>query len=743
MSSRRRNRPLPPAAPRPAPLPVPPPEPFGGAAWSTGLVAAALAILAATMAVYGRTAGHEFLSLDDPDYVTGNPWVRGGLSRASVAWAITHSYAANWHPLTWLSHMLDVELFGMDPGSPHLVNAALHIASTALLFLALRAMTREPWPSLLVAALFALHPLHVESVAWVSERKDVLSTAFGMGTLLAYAGYARRPGLGRYAAVFVLLALGLLAKSMLVTLPVLLLLLDAWPLRRKEPIARLVLEKLPLLALSLAISVKTVVSQGAAGAVSTTEVFTVPVRILNALSSYLLYLGQTVWPAGLACFYPHPAIVAPESRALLATGLAGAAVLAGVTAAALLGRRRWPYLLVGWLWYLGTLVPVIGLVQVGEQARADRYTYLPLIGIFLALAGALADLGARRPAVRRGVAAGAGIVLAALTGLTWRQVGVWRDSESLWAHALEVTDRNYHAFDHLGTHVASRDLPRATKLFEEASAIKPYDTAILVNLGIAYAHGGRTDEAIAKFEAALVRSPNLAGAHFNLGISLVARGDLEAAATHFRAAIRIRPEDVEPFLALGNLHARRGEWERARGCAEDALRMWPNSVPALYQHGVALANLGDLLAAGRRFTQVVEKEPTHVPAHIDLGRVALLRGDGAGAIAEFRRALELDPSLPRPAGELALLLATHPDPRLRDAAEARRWAEHAAKATGHREPFYLEVLAATCAEAGKYADAVQWQLQALALAPPAQAAGLRERLTLYEGGQPWRRAIGR
>ena len=723
----------------------PPAKPSGAAlgaapaaTWTPALIAALVVLVVATLVVYARTRGHEFVSLDDPDYVTENPWVARGLSGDGFAWAWTQSHVANWHPLTWLSHMLDVELFGMNAGAHHLVNVGFHVLNTVLLFLALRMMTARPWPSLLVAALFALHPLHVESVAWVTERKAVVSTSFWMGVLLAYAWYVRRPRLARYALVFVLLALGLMAKSMLVTLPLVLLLLDHWPLRRRpEPL--ILLDKLPLLALSIASCATTVLSQGAGGAVSTFEVMTVAVRFENALASGLRYLTSAVWPRGLACYYPHPAIVSPEGTGTLGIALAAGVVLLTATGFAVQRYRRQPYLLVGWLWYLGTLVPVIGLVQVGEQAMADRYTYVPLIGVFVALAFGLADFVAARPVTKTAVVAGVGAMLVAFTAVTRRQIDHWRGSIPLFEHAVAVTADNYFAHGHLGVEYAEAgDLPAATQQLETAHRIRPYDSNILTNLGIVYAQTGRGDEAIAKFEEALRQRADLPGAHMNLAVSLLDRGEVERAETHFREAIRLKPAFLEAQLALGGILLRREDYAEARVRFEEALRLWTNSVPALYQLGVVQGRLGELDAAAKRFARVLELDPTHAAAHNDLGRVLLLRGDALGAVGSWRRALELDPSLLRTANDLALLLATHPDPAVRNGAEAVQWAEHCTRATQYRDPIPLATLAAAYAEAGRFADAIQSQNQALQLAPAALQPEFRARLERYARGEPFR-----
>src|SRR5437660_12724311 len=504
----------------------------------------AVLLAVATLAVYAQVAGHGFVSYDDPDYVSGNPYVRAGLTRAGLSWALTTGHAGNWHPLTWLSHMLDCQLFGLRPGAHHLTNVLLHTANSLLLFVLLRGMSGALWPSAAVASFFALHPLHVESVAWVSERKDVLSTLFWMLTLLAYWRYTREPSLRRYLPVLVLLALGLMSKPMLVTLPLVMLLLDVWPLgrlplaapeggdtpcversaRRQEvrpgshprarkarrsealprarratwpPGLRLVLEKVPLVALAAASSVFTFVVQLHGGAVAPVDALPFQARVANALVSYAAYLGKMIYPAGLVIFYPRVPLPAWQVAA------AGLALVAGSLLVIRLAPRR-PWLLVGWLWYVVTLLPVIGLVQVGDLAMADRYTYVPLIGPFIMLAWSAAEIVRRRPAWRSTVAASAGVLLAGCAVATGLQLRYWRSSMTLFEHAVEVIPDNYVA--HL-------------------------------SLGNALAEQGRLDDAIAHYSAALRVKPDLATAHGNLGVILARQGTPEEAGAQYAAAL--------------------------------------------------------------------------------------------------------------------------------------------------------------------------------------------------------------
>ncbi|MHB8765295.1 MAG: glycosyltransferase family 39 protein, partial [Deferrisomatales bacterium] len=436
-----------------------------------------LALALGVAALYGRTHGYPLVGYDDPQYLLQSPHVSAGLTWAGALWALTATYHANWHPLTWLSYMLDVELFGPSAGAHHGVNALLHGVNAVLLYGLLRRTTGATWRSALVAALFAVHPLRVESVAWVAERKDVLSTCFALLALGAYARYAKRPGVARYLVVAGCFALGLMAKPMVVTLPCLMLVLDRWPLGRREGWGRLALEKVPLLALAAGASALAVAAQGQADAVITWENAPFAYRGLNALASYGVYVAQALVPVGLAPFYPHPRHLGALP---LAAGAGGAAVVAAGSAAAWCWRRRRPWFAVGWLWYLGTLVPVIGLVQVGDQAHADRYTYLPLVGLFLIGAWAAGEAAGPGGPRRAAVVAGAAGALAAFSALTWAQVGHWRSTEALFRHALAVDGRNWLAHNTLAADLLAQG--------RDAEALAHVEEALGLNPGLAEAH---------------------------------------------------------------------------------------------------------------------------------------------------------------------------------------------------------------------------------------------------------------
>jgi hypothetical protein len=501
-------------------------------------------LTAVVLAVYGQVGQHAFINYDDPDYVTANPHVRAGLTRAGVAWAVTTAHASNWHPLTWLSHMLDCELWGLRPGAHHLTSVVLHAINAMLVFTLLNGTTGALWASAAVAWLFALHPLHVESVAWVAERKDVLSTLFGLLALLAYGRYARRPDAKRYLVVVAVFALSLMAKPMLVTLPLVMLLLDVWPLRRR-PLP--VLEKIPLLAVAAASSLMTFAVGLRGGAVAAVDAVPFPTRLGNVLVSYVRYLWKTIVPTDLVIFYPR--------MALSGWKVVGAVtILVAISAVVARRGREHPWLPVGWLWYLVTLLPVIGFVQVGDQAMADRYTYLPLIGPFIMLVWTARKLARRAtmPVAVVGVT-----LLAACPVLTWFQVRHWRDSVALFTHATAVFPDSY-----VGQ----------------------------LQLGNALAEEGRFSDAIAHYSAALRVKPDLAEAHGNLGVLLARAGNTDDAIAEFTEAIRLKPESVDAHNNLGVVLAARGEYDRAIAHYAEALRLNPD-------HQSARANLAAALAA--------------------------------------------------------------------------------------------------------------------------------------------------
>jgi len=498
-------------------------------------VAAAVLFLA-TLCAYLPVLQNEFVSFDDPGYLE-NRHVREGFSADGIVWAFTKEHSSNWHPLTWMSHMLDVQLFGMHAGAHHFESVVLHALAAICLLVFLHRTTGSVWGSALVAGLFALHPLRVESVAWASERKDVLSGLFFFLSLVLYASYARRPNAVRYIALCLCFALGLLAKPMLVTLPAVLLLVDLWPLRR-EGISKLVLEKIPILALSIGSCIATVWAQDAGGAIKDFDSLALSARIANAFESVWLYLGKSLWPADLAVFYPHPALVHADHQPWRWQALLGVVFVIVVTLGCLRQLRQRPWLTAGWFWYLGMLVPVIGILQVGGQRIADRYTYLPLVGITFALVfeirPRLSD-SLRKPARIAGAS-----ILVLLGVLTWRQATVWRDTETLFLHTLAVTERNYVAHNNLALeYMQSGRADQAIEHLEARLAISPA-TGAYINLGTIYAQRGETDKAITTFEKALTRKADQADALANLGALYLSKGDEPRARKYLEQALQTK-----------------------------------------------------------------------------------------------------------------------------------------------------------------------------------------------------------
>jgi protein O-mannosyl-transferase len=639
--------PSPSDSPSPAVSPVPSLAPsLAGDSPSRGRLALIAIILGAmAFGLFARTLDYGFVNIDDRSYVTENTVVLEGLTAEGIGWAFTESHAANWHPLTWISHMLDVEFFGLDAGAHHRTNALLHALGSALLFLGLFALTRRVGASAVVAALFAVHPTHVESVAWISERKDVLSGVFFMLTLIAWASWVRRPSPRRYAIVCIVFGLGLMSKPMLVVLPPILLLLDVWPLRRRVR----VVEKLPLFALAALSCVVTVLAQGAGGATEFGSDMSLAARLLNALSAYGAYLRMSVWPSGLAVFYPHPIPFGSGSLdgMYLSAGVA-AVLLAMLTGLALRVRRQAPYLLVGWLWFLGALVPVLGLLQVGGQAYADRYTYLPAIGLYIAAVWGGAELLRRRGAPSMvGRALAAGVVLAA-AAVAWPQVGTWESDRTLFTRAAEVTEDNYVAYFNLGVEAYAReDLEHARIQLERTIAIAPTHADARSNLGIVLMRLGRAAEALPHLRRASELEPLNVDALHNVGQALLESGDPEAALTPLRGALALEPARADTRFALGlallNLRRR----DEAIGEFEATIEATTEAHP---EHLLALQNLaglslegGDPQRAEVFVRRVLHLQPDHPTALYQMGLIHAGRGEFREARARFNAVLRLVP----------------------------------------------------------------------------------------------------
>jgi tetratricopeptide (TPR) repeat protein len=649
------------------------------------------------VAVFSQTTRYGFVNFDDDLYVYNTPAIKAGLTVKGMSLAFVSQHARNWHPLTTISHMLDCQLYGLNAGGHHATNLILHIIAVFLLFRVLLQTTGALWRSAIVAVLFAVHPLHVESVAWVSERKDVLSAVFFFLMVDAYVRYARGPSIARYLLVAMLFIAGLMSKSMLVSAPMILLLLDYWPLgrmrgqgaeardrrleasRRWAVISRLLLEKIPLFVLSAGACVITFVLQKrATGAIPPLPLLW---RCENAITSYTIYIWKTLWPTRLAVFYPHPNDTLTIWELIFAV-----AFLMAVTAAAIIWRRQHPYLLTGWFWYLTMLIPVIGIVQVGEQGHADRYTYLPSVGLFLAAVWFAADIATvRRSRLRLVVATAATTLLLALLAWTaFVQTSYWRNSDTLWNHALAVTSDNDVAHNNLGYLCADRgDLDKAVSHFENAARIRSgktnphYDVAsgfVQMNLADALARKGRSDEAMAHYEEAIRLQPYDADAYYNRGNLFFAKGQVEAAIADWEKTLLIQPNDADAHTCLGN---------------------------------------------------------------------ALLRqGSLKGAVDQYEMAVALAPEDPHSRNNIAWILATSSDSSIRDGAKAVGFAEQAAALSGGREPQFLRTLGAAYAETGRFTEAIAAARQAVAIAnmqgKQSLAKNLEKDLVFYRASLPLR-----
>jgi tetratricopeptide (TPR) repeat protein len=575
--------------PSPA-TPSPPDRPWR----RPGVLAAALALL--TMALYWPATGNEFVLYDDDMYVTANPRMAQGLTGENVAWAFRATAASNWHPLTWLSHLLDAELFGLEPAGHHATSVVLHGLTAALLFLLLQRATGATGASLATAVLFAVHPLNVQSVAWISERKNLLSTLFWLLALGAYGAWTRRTAWWWYAGALGAFALSLMAKPMAVTLPFTLLLLDYWPLGRwsRGPL-RLVLEKLPFFALAAASSVVTYKVQFAAGSVVAGGGLRLASRLANGVWSYLAYVGYAVWPSGLAAFYPHLEDALPTWR----VALAGAAIV-GVSAALWWLRERLPAQLVGWLWYLGTLVPVIGIVQVGTQSMADRYLYVPLIGLFAAVAWTGSALVARGTVPRQAAAVAAAVAAAALAAATLRQVAVWHDTVSLFEHTIRAEPRAWVAHYNLGNaYEAQGRHEDAITHFRETVKLRPEFARAYNNLGNSLDALGRHAEAVPTYERAVQLKPDLVEAYNNLGIGYAQQGKMEQGLSALRTATVLRPDFLEAHLNLAITLRQMDRLAEAKAEADLAVALRPDHPLPRYHRGLILARQGERDAATR------------------------------------------------------------------------------------------------------------------------------------------------
>ena len=649
-----------------------------------------LFLAAISLVVFGQTIRYNFVNFDDDLYVYNAPAIQAGLTGQGIALAFTSQHARNWHPLATLSHMLDCQLYGLKPGGHHATNVILHIIAVLLLFRVLQEMTGAVWKSAIVAALFAVHPLHVESVAWVSERKDVLSAVFFLLMLGAYVRYARASSITRYLLVAVLFAAGLMSKPMLVSVPAILLLLDYWPLRRfEQPCStgktkvvnsesqpctrqRLFLEKIPLFVLAGGSCVATFVLQKhATGAIPPLPFLW---RVQNAFVSYMIYVWKTLWPTHLAVFYPHPNNALPIWIVILAITL-----LLAITVSAIVFRNKRPYVFTGWFWYLVMLMPVIGLVQVGEQGHADRYTYLPHIGLFMLAVWFAADVAAVREYRSRFTTATAVVIIVALASAAFIQASYWRNSETLWTHALDVTSDNDFA-------------------------------------------------------------------HNNLGYLCVDRGELDKAIAHFEAALEIRSRKLDPHYDVGSAFvqmnladalARKGQPDEALVHYEEAIRLQPNYADAYYNRGNVLFAKGRIDEAIADWEKTLQIQPNDADAHTCMGNAFLRQGSPKEAIAHYEEAMALAPGDPHSRNNIAWVLATSSDASIRDGVKAVELAQEAVQLSRGRDSKFIRTLAAAYAESSRFPEAIAAAQQAITIAAmqgnTGLASTLRKEIALYRG----------
>jgi len=750
-----------------------------------------LLLAAFTLVCYWPVLSHKFVCFDDEHYLIDSGYVAQGLTWQGTVWALRTGYFSNWHPVTWLSYMLDAQIYGMSPGAFHFTNLLFHVANSLLLFSLLKSMTQRLWLSAVAAAVFAWHPLHVESVAWVSERKDVLSTFFFLLTLYGYFWYVKarenstplRNRASRYYLLSLLaFILALMSKQMVVTLPCVLLLLDFWPLERitleksklRDSAPRwlpLLREKVPFFALAVGASIVAFAVQRSAGTVSSVESMPMRYRIANALTAYTAYLGDTFWPAHLSAVYPM------SYQFSLVALLASALLLGAVTAFVVFRARQNPFLPVGWFWFVGTLVPVIGLIQVGAQARADRYMYIPSIGLSIALIwgfDALTRFWRRRfqvlilPSIS---------LLTACLFCTRIQAGYWHDSEKLFRYSVALDPKNYVAYNCLGR--ALDELNRkdeAIRCFQEAVRLAPGFAGSRYNLGTLLISQGKNEEAIPHLQAAVKLFPADANAHQNLGYAYFTQGKLQLATSEYAESAALDPENAAFRLVLGSILLKQSRWSDAASVLSDSIKLDPNCAEANRSLGIALLNLGKRAEAIRYFSEAVRLQPASSDFRFNLGLALLDEKQAAqaadqfaecvrlnpdetkshyrlavalaqlhrtkDAIFHYREALRLTPEFPDALNELAHLLSCAQEADVRDGAEAVKLAEKACAMTNNQEASMLTTLAAAYAEVGRFQDASVTAQKARDLASihgqNALAEKAAEWVALYQSGRPLR-----
>ncbi len=753
-----------------------------------------LALILSTLLVFWQVRNFDFVNYDDNLYVYQNPHVLNGLTADGAIWAFATPHVGNWLPLTWISFMFDCQLFGPNPGWMHLVNLLLHIANTLLLFALLKKITGSIWPSAFVAAAFALHPMHVESVAWITERKDVLSTLFLMLTLAAYVGYVKKRSIVWYLLTILLFILGLLAKPMLVTLPFLLLLLDYWPLGRfdshqtiktssrqkhqsspahdrRRILYRVIIEKIPFFVLSAVSSVITFFVQQSSGAIADINALPLKSKLANVFLSYATYIGKMFWPQNLAVFYPF------DARTIQSWQIVFCALLMIVISVLTIrfGRKQ-KYLFVGWLWFVVTLIPVIGLIQSGSQAWADRYTYISYIGLFIMIAWGLPQLLSKWSYRKIVLGAAMAIVLAVLGICARLQVSYWNNSSTLFLHALAVTRDNYTAHDCLADDLREHGKTAlAIEHYKKALQIKPYYADSVNGIGMAMYDEGNLNQAIEYFQKALKLKPDSPSAHNNLGFALRKQRKLDEAVAHFTQAVQIDPDFVlarnnlaDTFIlqnrldeAIDQLHAilrlepdsafahqtlgsallKKGSVSQAIEQFNTVIKAEPNSANAHNSLGYALSWQGKLDEAVAHFSEAVKLMPDFAEARNNLANALKMQGRLDEAVAQFLVLVQLKPDWPAPMNDLAWYIATHPEIKSRDVNEAVLLASRACELTNYKNPALMGTLAAAYASAGRFSEAVDAAKTAIALADTANQPQIKNviqyHLTLYTQGKPY------
>ena len=714
---------------------------------TTALTCALLALV--TLAVYWRVKDNEFINFDDNIYITENAPVLGGLTWTDVKWAFTTGHTGYPHPLTWLTHQFDYQVYKDWAGGHHLTSVAFHVANALLLLLFLWRTTRLIWPSAFVGAVFALHPLHVESVAWVAERKDLLCGFFFFLTLHAYVSYAKKKSLYCYVLALLFFAAGLLSKPMIVTLPFVLLLIDVWPLGRVKfgaskdnristrMVIRLIAEKVPFLLLAIVWSVITLIVQKEGGGLARMETVDAATRIATAIVSYAIYVWKTFWPDNLALFYPY-------SRHLpwLAV-LAAVTVLVAISAICIRRRNSSPFLLFGWLWFLGMLVPVIGILQIGGQARADRYTYLPQTGLIIALTWTALNLSRSWPHRRALLTGTAAIVLAVLAWRTWDRTAVWQDSESVWRETLAATRPNYTAHVQLCDALLRQGrIDEAIAEAEMAVRLQPNGVEGHSNLAIALSKKGDTENALSQWQRALDLKPNRPKLHYNIATILAEAGRLDEAISHYEQELQIQPEFAEGHNNLGSALLRKGRLDDALVHFEKALAANPRLAKPRYNAATVLVQKGRAREAVDHLQQLLELDPSNADARVELGVAWSQAGRMDLAINAWEKTLESQPDNINAAYDLAWVHATFPEDAIRDGKKAVRLAEHALQLSGETNPRIYRLLAAAYAENDQFDKAIETAQRGSELAIKqgnyAAAKTLESNIDLYRRNLPLR-----